>query len=689
MLVLDFMWQMSLQTLTKLFQKTSIQILLITLLTVITYSNILQNGLSFDDRDFLLNWPVVRDSQNGLSAFLSLPDLLAGELPSHHRGVYRPIRSVYYLFSLKLWGLNPFAFHLQAIIVHLLITITIYFLVKLLIKDMIPKAKILPFLTAMLFATHPIHTEAVTYTAASFDTLGILFFFASFYFYCEAGASTHLKAGPAKSKQGITRFLSWVFAFLAFFTYEMTLALPLLIIIYEICFKKLTFKNFLKKFTLCLPYLLIILGYLIVRFYLLKIGNRGDYLGPAYLPASNQAKLGILEILIRYIGLLVFPLNLTVTYPTPDYLFSVFYKIVTQISPNGYLLQKIGEYVILLPLIVVCLLVVLTLRIFKNRTVAFSISWFFLSLLPVLNILPQGAVSAERFLYIPSFGFCLLIGLGIYKIAALKIMITPAKTWIIASGLIFTLIISLYSIRTIIRNFDWKDMDSIFLAANKLEPKGFMANAALGSIKLEQNQLDESIQYSRRALEVNPDDSHIHHQLGLAYEKNGELEKALSEYQVSLKLEPDYYYANIGLGNIYEKQGKLEEAVSEYKKALAHDGANIDALFNLAGVYTEKKMYPEALKEYQEVVKINPAGAAAYSNIAYIYTLENNLDNATSEYKKAIELEPDNFHFHSNLGSVFEKKGDKKAALEEYKKALSLNPDDKSLQQKIKELEAN
>lgn len=650
------------------------------LLVIISYGNILQNGISYDDRDFLLNWPVVQDSQTGLSSFFSLPDILAGDLPAHHRGVYRPVRGVYYLISLKLWGFNPFAFHLQAIIVHLLVTITIYFIVKILIKDASSKAKILPFLTAGLFASHPIHTEAISYTAASFDTLGILFFFASFYFY--------LKAGTAKARQTITRILSLLFAFMAFFTYEMTLALPLLIIIYEICFKKLNIRNIIKRFYIYLPYLLFILGYLLVRVYWLKIGNRSDYLGLAYLATSNQSKLGIIEILFWYIKLLVFPLNLTVHYYVPEYTFSIFYKVASSISPSGYLLQKISEYIIILPLVVVFLLVILSLKVFKNRIVAFSICWFLLSLLPVLNILPQGQIFAERYAYIPSLGFCLLLGLGIYQISTLKGLIAPAKTRLLVSSLIFLIILSLYSIRTIIRNFDWKNLESIFTASIKMDPKGYLPNASLGSVKFEQNQFDEALEYTKRAIEANPDDSSIHYQLGSIYEKKDDLDLALSEYQLSLKLNPKFYPAIFGLSNVYKKQGRLDEAISEYKKAIASDSNNVSARFNLAGVYSERKQYAEALKEYQEVIRISPE-PNAYFNIAYIYGLDGRLDEAISEYKKAIELDPENFHFHSNLGNVFEKKGDKRSALEEYKKALSLKPDDDSLKQKIKELETN
>jgi tetratricopeptide (TPR) repeat protein len=465
----------------------------------------------------------------------------------------------------------------------------------------------------------------------------------------------------------------------------MTLALPILIVLYEICFKKLNFKNFLKRIPVYLPYLLMILTYVFVRFYWLKIGDRSN-LGPTYLVVSNQAKLGIFEILIRYIKLLLFPLNLTVHYNVPDYIFAIFYNTVTRISPSGYLLQKIGDYAMVIPVIAVSFLAGLTLKIFKNSLVRFSILWFLFSLLPVLNILPQGSAVAERFLYTPSFGFCLLLALGIHKLAGLKIIKIPAKTRLIAAGLIFTVIISLYSVRTIIRNLDWKTQESIFIASVKLDPKGYLPNATLGSVKFEEDQLDESIFYTKRAIEASPNDVPSHYQLGLAYEKKGEYDNAFSAYQQCLKLQSDYMLANFGLANVYKKQGLLDKSITEYEKILDRDKNNVTALFNLAGVYTEKKMYPEALKVYQEVAKINPTGVV-YSNIAYIYEVQNKLDDAAAEYRKAVEAEPDNFHFHSNLGSVLFKKGDKKGALEEYKKALLLEPENKFLQNTIKELE--
>lgn len=666
----------------KLFNRTSTQIILISIIVVVSYFNILGNGFSFDDRDFFLDWPTVRNSNSGLSAFLSLPDLLAGELPTHHRGVYRPVRSIYYLFSIQAWGSNPFFYHIQSIVVHLLITIIIYFIaarIALKAKPYGSPRKFIPFITAALFASHPIHTEAVTYTAASFDSLGILFFFASFYFY--------IRAGSSKDRQETTRFLSLILAFLSFFTYEMTLVLPLLIVFYEICFNKLNLKNFTKRVPVYLPYIIIIAGYAFIRFVLLKIGSRADYLGDAYLPASNQAKLGTLEIIIRYIYLLIWPANLTVTYAVPDFLSPWFFKTVHTMDPTGRLLESIARYIFLFPIFLVILAVGIIIRVFKKQPlIAFGTGWFFISLLPILNILPQGSVMAERFLYIPSFGFCLILALLLYKFTNLPVFKTPDLR-MIAGGLLFIAIISIYVTRTIIRNPDWKSLESIFLSAVRVEPNQTMANGALGLTYLEEERYPEAIKLLELAIKADPSLLQSYHQLGLAYEKVGNKEKAVLSYKKALEIEPKYYFANINLGSLYQKQGKYDEAISEFEKALEIAPDNFDARFNLAGAYMHKKDFPRAFEEYLTAQKINPNHAAIYNNLGYINEQTGELNKAIADYKKAIDLDPENYYFHLNLAHAYEKQGLLSLALKEFKKSLTLKPDDKPLQDKISSLE--
>lgn len=658
-----------------LFNQTRIQILLLAILTILAYGNILQNGLSYDDRDFLISWPAIQDSKSGLSAFLSLPDLLAGNLPAHHRGVYRPVRSVYYLLSYKLWGFNPFLFHLQSIIVHFVVVITIYFICKI-----ITKKRFLSFMTAALFATHPIHTEAITYTSASFDSLGLLFAFASFYFY--------LKAESKKAEKGAAFLLSWLLAFLAFFTYEITLMLPFLIIFYDFCFKKINSQNIISRSRVYAPFLIILFIYIFVRVFLVKIGDRSE-LGLIYLIASNQAKLSILEILSEYIRLLVFPNNLSVFYSIGNGLFLPFIHALIYIDPSQRLLAILSDISFIIPLTIMVLGFLITFLLFRKYSLLFfCIGWFLISILPVMNILPQGAIMAERFLYLPSFGYSFLTALILYTLASRSWLGIKQKHLLVLTIIIFTSTISAYSLRTFERNKDWKDEETIFLKAYAIEPNSYMVNGALGTLKYERGEIKESIKHFEVAVLANPAAYQTRHQLGLAYERNGDLEKALNQYKQVLEFDSKYYYALSGIGNIYQKQGRYDEAVKAYKDAISVDPNQLDSYFGLAGAYMHKQMYSESFDAYQKALKLRPNNALSHNGLGYLYEQTKETQKAIFEYQKAVELEPTNPTFHHNLGVAFEKAGNYPKALAEFRESLRLQPNEQ-LEARISELESN
>lgn len=667
-----------------LLKKTNIQIAIITLIVLISYVNILPNGLSFDDRDFFSDWPAIRNSETGLSAFLNLPDLLAGDLPVHHRGVYRPIRSVYYLLNLQIFGFNTFAFHLQSIIIHALVTLLVYLIARLITKN-----NLTAFISGIFFASHPIHTEAITYTAASFDTLGILFFFASFYFYLQANDETgsiNLKASATKISQKTTRLLSWLLAFLAFFTYEMTLMLPFLIITYEVLLRGFSLKQLLKRFYIYLPYLMILGGYIATRVLLLHIGSRGDYLGPEYLPASNQAKLGIFEILFKYASLLILPINLTITYSVPDFAFSILYKITTNIDPSLYILNEIGKYIFLLPIILIFIICLLIFKIRHFKLVSFCLAWLIVSLVPVLNIVPQGAVIAERFLYIPSFGFCLLVGFLASTILQSN-NLSPLKKNLFTL-LIITAVL-LFSLTTIVRNMDWHSQESLFYSAHLNDPSAFNPNAVLSLINIEKGNYDQSIYYSKQALALDPKSFEMYHRLGIALEKKGEYQTALENYQKALEIQNDFYYSNIQIGNIYLQQKKFPEALSEFEKAIKIEPNSYEAQFNRALILAQFKNYDLAIEGYQKALAINPYRSMTYNNLALVLNQKNDHQKAITYFKKALEIEPDNYYFNINLAETYETVHNPKEALNYYQKALKIKSGDASLINKINTLKQN
>lgn len=199
------------------------KIAIILILTAAAYSNIFFNQKAVDDKIFIGAYHP------------SVAEAFAGVVPKGHEGVYRPVRGLLYLVYFQLFGANPFFYHLHSILVHLISTGLVYLIIREIgviggIRGDKGGEKI-GWIGGLLFGLHPIHTESITYIAASMEMTGVMFMLGSFYLYITI----------FKQFQ-ITHILSLFLALLAFFTYEMTLTLPLLILWYEWTLNRGNFK---------------------------------------------------------------------------------------------------------------------------------------------------------------------------------------------------------------------------------------------------------------------------------------------------------------------------------------------------------------------------------------------------------------------------------------------------------------
>lgn len=618
---------MLIRALKNLLQSRRNQLIIVILVTSLAYINILQNGFAWDDRDFLIDWPQIK-SEQGLPAYLSVPALLAGDLPLNHRGVYRPLRSIYQLASYSLWGQNPLPYHIQAIIVHLLIVLTIY-----LTTELITKKSILAFIVSILFATHPIHTEAITYTAASMDSLGILFFFLSFYFY--------LKVEKEKFKKSTYLLASLIYAFLAFFTYEMTLVLPLLIILYDFYKSKFSYKNLLSRINIHKYYFLLLVVYVLIRIVILGVGNRATYLGSLWQTTSNQARVGFPEIVKDYIFWLTWPVNLTVSHIIPTNILYSYLYALHKIDPTAKLTSLSTNIVFLFPIFyIVATLIIIFIFFKKYPLIFFALSFFVVSLLSVANIFPQGAAIAERFLYIPSFGFCLLLGILIYY--GISNFYKKKKYISYALILFFLVLISFYSFQTIKRNPAWKNEKSIWEATIRTDPENPLPYGALSIVYIREGQYDTAINLIKKALSLREPNATLNSDLGLTYEKKGDIEKAIEAHQKALKINPDYYMSHVYLGNIYLKQQNYDLAENEYKSAMEIKKDDPFILSYLGNVYYNQKKYDRALEIYIKAFNLNPSSDQISLNVGLAYFKLSKYAQAVAAFKKTLELNPNN-----------------------------------------------
>ncbi|MBW2989608.1 tetratricopeptide repeat protein [Candidatus Woesearchaeota archaeon] len=587
-----------------------ILLILIVFTTFLAYSNTLKNSFVWDDPEFILEWYEIRSLKN-------IPSFFKGAVPFEHSGVYRPIRSVFYSISYKLWGVNPSGYKFQAISIHLLCTILVY-LIAFQLTSKIGVA----FMSSVLFGTHPIHTEAINLVAASFDVIGIIFVLASFYMYLRAQAS------PKRHHLYLTA--SVILAWVSFFSYEFGLTLPFMILLHDICFKRIKVHkdkrqnsldaenkasfakpngNVLRKLKEYSFYLIGAFVYLSIRVFALKIGSRGSYLaGSFYLTMITMAKA-----FFKYILLLIFPINLSVNHTIPGGILSLVYL---DFNEKAILAQSIFDLNTLLPIAAILFLIILALKGIKNYPLAsFCIGWFFIGLSPVSNIIPQAAILSEKYLYLSSFAYCLLLSFIFYCFynLAKRNKIKPVKVLLALS---FVFIILSYSFLTYSRNKDFRDSLALWSKTVEQAPGSVIAHDNLGMAYHNMGDLDNAVREFKAALAIKSDHHKAYSNLGVSYYELGDLDSAITAYNSAISINPNDAKAHNNLGAAYYKKGYTDLAIEEYKIASSINPNYIHAIFNLGNTYYHaKKEIDLAIAEYEKVLAIDPKNEIARKNL--------------------------------------------------------------------------
>jgi tetratricopeptide (TPR) repeat protein len=569
--------------------KQFLPILLPAALGVVVYLNTLSNGFVFDDMMTIVHNEYIKDLGKNFPAFFNLDYFKIAQVEVS----YRPIATLSYFLIYALFGLNPLAFHLASLLLHISNVIGVYVLM-----DMIQHNKKTSLIAALVFACHPVLTEAVNCISYNEDLLATFFYLLALVLY--------IKAATIKNPFDLLLYFFSLASFLAaLLSKEMAITLPAIILLYDLTgretekkdgFIKQAVATFNRQKFYYLAFALVAIFYLVLRFKILvnpqgafAISRAGLFERILFLP----------DHLFDYIKLVLLPFDLNAEYSFayPDRFFELSnlfsFIVVTAITVGSFFIYRYSKGIFL------------------------GIWWFMITLLPVSNLVEIHNPIAERYLYLPLIGFCMVISILINAIpersdgARLK-NIARLKYFILIGLLIF------YSVVTVDRNPVWKDNFSVW--ANTVEKS--------------------------------PDNPIVHGGLGLAYQKRGLLDEAIREFKRAIELAPNMAKNHYNLGLAYEEKGLFKKAVDAYKKAVELNPAYTNAYFNLANLSMRMQSRQAAIRAYRKVIELDPADIEAYNNLGVAYAMQGELDKAVGLWQKVLKMDPDNHKAKDNIAKA-------------------------------------
>lgn len=584
------------------------------LLTWFAFANTLDNGFVWDDHELVVRNPDVR--AGSLTKIFS-SGAWAFQQPENNN-YYRPLQILTYRVIAALGGMSPFPFHVVSLILHGAVVLLVYAVFFQLLKSPIPA-----FVGACLFAVHPIHTEAIDWIACSTELGCALFLMLAFYCY--------LRGWRIASSAAFLAALLWK---------EMAATLPLLIGAHQLLVERVPPKK-------TGPYWLVLAGYLALRHNALGV----LYAAPVNwtLPPS-QFIVTVLKLIGTYCWKLILPLPLNA------------YHVSGQLS--------------LWPIFLLIGILAFAVYGFRRFPLpVFGCVWLLLSLLPVLNVYHLGSnIFGERYLYIPSVGFCLLVAWLGSRYRALPVWVA-----VVIAFLCITLDRE--------RAADWANDFALFSKTVQQSPNSAVVqNLFAGLLRIEKNDLPAAQQHYLAAIDsakiaTPPQISQLslaYAGLAHVYDDTHEPEKALAALDEAQRINPKNSEAQLARAVILAEQSKWPAAKQVLQEILATDPNNAVALNTMGMVTWQGDHNPEAATAlFQRALTTagsNVTAASAHNNLGAVFGEQKQLDRALSEFHSAAELDPQNPEYPTNLGNVFGMQGKKAEAEASFRRALEIAP---------------
>ena len=558
----------------------SMLMILFLLVTLIAYGAALWHGFAPVDDWFLITQNL---SVQGLSW-----ENIKNVFTSYDPELYIPLVFLSFQANYLMGGLDPFGFHLVNLILHAGNALLVMGLLRMLTRN-----RLISVLTGLIFAVHPLHTEAVVWIAGRKDLLSTFFSLLTIIFYLRY-----------REQSRWAYALSILFFLLALLSKAVAITIPAILILIDYCLEErpLTKKFFLDK----IPYIL-----LSAIFIIIALAGKQRVIGDSNL---LETILVAAKSTVFYLQKMVMPTGLTITYMQNDQ--------ITALSP---------EFLISL-LISLGLIVASVWALLKKRWIAFGILFYLITLAPTyLNARKGGTVffAVDRYAYLPSIGLLFLLA-GALTLLSERIqrkIILPAA---LCMGLVM---ISLSRSQT----NTWATPETLYTHAQEVYPETVLTYVDLAELNRKKGKYAEAFEFLKQGMQYG-DSIFLHLSAGRLYANTGDIPAAVGEFEKARTMDPQNPEPLFSLGSLEEQKGDQKTAENYYKQAAVLDESYVAAFVKLGEFAFERGEIDIAQTYFEDALTWNPNADTANLGMGKLLLQKGQTDLAEKHFQKVLAL---------------------------------------------------
>lgn len=633
------------------------------LLVILSYANSLQNGFTWDDNQQILMNPALRPGARLRPLYSSGVWAFHHSASVSHNDYFRPLQMITYRAAIAVRGFDPTTFHAISILFAAACTVLAFALYSKLTRNVA-----LAFAAGALFAVYPIHTEAVDWASALPDIACTALLLASFLLFLElAGRPVSPEDRAAWIPEGLPFWTLSLVCFLGALLWKETAAVFPLLVASWIFLSPGEDRPFLKS--------AVAAG----RFSLPFWGVLGVYL------LLRWRALGFVATRLRDWQLTPFQIALTV----PHLMMSYWWKLIAPVRLNAYYvfspIRSPTDLRAVLGILFLGLALAFLVHASRRRPLlAFSVLWVFLSLLPVMDIYAVGRnVFAERYLYLPSVGFCLFLAVLAFE-ASHKI---PNRFRTSAGVAVLSLVVAACAWETATRNPDWKNDATLFRRTLETSPNAPFVLNMVAAAEIDETAAAAAEEHYQRAAslaaaETPPDRRQMaqaYKGLAWIYSERSDPDRAVHLLTRVRQLDPADPEVDGEEGLILTKAGRWDEAAIYLQRAAAASREDENVL-NALGLFSQQHSHQldQAAAYFLRALAVHTKeddfSASVHNNLGSVYGEQGRYSDAIHEFQRAIAAAPGELEYHTNLATAFAAAGRYDDARSETRSILAISP---------------